>query len=252
MRLGVDVVDESELRAHLTHADGPSIAIDTESVIARSRARRRPRRAAVGAVGILAAASLVFAGVQTFQQPELLSTATGTADDAPETARLESDAGMGAPEAQDFAGSGFPEICGSTIETQAASPLGLSLELELPAQTPASGSVYGTVRLLNTSDVAVTGTTAAVPDLNLVRDDVVLSHSPDAQILSLLPVNLQPGQSIEFDVAIAVYDCTMSDSGGMIEPGSYVAIATLAFAPEDSSHADTAQVRSDPVTIALQ
>ncbi|WP_341952393.1 hypothetical protein [Salinibacterium sp. TMP30] len=245
------MVDESDIRSHLVDAETPAIAINTDAIISRSKARRRPRQLAVGAVSVLAAASLVFAGVNTFPRTGDLTTAGSMADES--STRMDSDAG--ADNAESYLAPDAVmdrETCGAIIPSQAASPYGLALELDLPGPVTASGSAFGTVRLTNTSDVAVTGTTASVPDVNLTRDSVSISHSPDAQILSVIPVNLQPGQSIEFAVSLAIYDCTTIDTGGMVEPGIYTASTSLAFVPSDPEIGEAAGVRSSPSTIVLQ
>lgn len=246
------MVDENELRTQFSGTELPAIDIDTTAVISRSKRRRRPRQFAVGAVGLLAASSLVFAGISTFRHTDPVSTTAGiVADDAAES-RVEgdsaySDESLAAPET-----SPISAACGTSIRTDSASPFGLSLELELPEEVVASGSAYGTVLLTNTSDEPVTGTTANVPDVNLLRDSIVISHSPDVQILSVIPVNLQPGQSIAFDVAIDIFDCTTIDTGGMVDPGTYAVNATLAFVPADPEDGDAAEVRSANSAITLQ
>jgi len=246
------VVDEHELRAHLTDGDLPAIEIDTSAIISRSKSRRRPRQLAVGAVSLLAAASLVFAGINTFPLVNDVNTATGTLADDSTSSREESGA---TDESSSFLmpdESPNAEACGSTIPATAASPYGLTLELELPAEVVASGSAYGTVRLTNNSNSAVMGNTASVPDVNLLRESMVISHSPDAQILSVIPVNLQPGQSIEFPVAIDILDCGTIDTGGMLEPGTYTVNTALAFVPSDPEVGEAAEVRSQQSSIVLQ
>ena len=246
------MVDENELRTQFSGTDLPAIDIDTAAVISRSKRRRRPRQFAVGAVGLLAATSLVFAGISTFRQADPISTTAGVAADESLDSIAEGDTALtddsqAAPET-----SPITAACGTSIHTDQTTPFGLSLELELPAEVVASGGAYGTARLTNTSDEAVTGSTANVPDLNLLRDSIVISHSPDAQILSVLPVNLQPGQSIAFDVAIDIFDCTTIDTGGMVNPGTYAINATLAFVPTDPADGDATEVRSAPSAITLQ
>ena len=246
------MVDEHELRAHLSDGDLPAIEIDTSAVISRSKSRRRPRQLAVGAVSLLAAASLVFAGINTFPLTNDVNTVTGMLADDSSGSREESGA---TDESSQFLmpdESAPAEMCGSTIPAAAASPYGLTLQLELPAEVVASGSAYGTVRLTNSSNSAVMGSTASVPDVNLLRDSIVISHSPDAQILSVIPVNLQPGQSIEFPVAIDILDCTTIDTGGMVEPGTYTVNTALAFVPSDPEVGEAAEVRSQQSSIVLQ
>jgi hypothetical protein len=245
------MADDSDIRSHLVDAETPAIEIDTDAIISRSKARRRPRQFAVGAVGVLAAASLVFAGVNTFPRTGDLTAASIMAEESSTSA----DSDAGADTAESYRApdqEAIAETCGAIIPSTAASPYGLALELDLPGPVTASGSAFGTVRLTNTSDAAVTGTTAAVPDVNLTRDSVSISHSPDAQILSVIPVNLQPGQSIEFAVSLAIYDCTTIDTGGMVEPGIYTASTSLAFVPSDPEVGEAAEVRSSPSTIVLQ
>jgi hypothetical protein len=248
---GVTVVDESEIRSRLVDSAVPTTAIDANAIISRSNSRRRARLFAVGTVGVLAAASLVFAGVTTFPRTDDLTAGTIMADES--STSTESEAGADTAEsfatAEDLTGA---KTCAAIIPSTAASPYGLAVELEIPSPVTASGSAFGTVRLTNTSNTAVTGTSASVPDVNLTRDSVSISHSPDAQILSTIPVNLQPGQSIEFAISIAIYDCTTINMGGMIEPGTYAVSTSLAFAPTDPNVGEAAEVRSAPSTIVLE
>ncbi|QYH36587.1 hypothetical protein [Salinibacterium sp. M195] len=246
------MVDESELRTRFADGATPAITIDTDAIISRSRSRRRPRQLAIGAVGLLAAASLVFAGVSTFPRTDLTSAGI-VADEA--STRAESDTGLDAPVDDSYLAPANPsaaDTCGVLIPSTAASPYGLELTLDLPGPVPASGTAFGSVRLTNVSDEPVAGTTASAPDVNLISDGAAISHSPDAQILSVIPVNLQPGQSIEFAVSINIYDCTTIDAGGMLEPGIYTTSASLAFVPTEPEIGGAAEVRSSPSTIVLQ
>lgn len=245
------MVDESEIRSHLAHSTMPPIAIDTDAVIARSKARRRPRQLAVGTVGVLAAASLVFAGVTTFPRTNDLTSAGIMADE--QTTRMNSEGG--ADSAESYLApeeTTLSEKCGAIIPDTATSPHGLALEIDFPSPVAASGTAFGTVRLTNTSSAAVEGTTASIPDVNLIRDDVSISHSPDAQILTVVPVNLQPGQSLEFAVSVDIYDCTTIDSGGTLQPGTFAVSTSLAFLSTDPADGEVVEVRSPPKTIVLQ
>ncbi|MEV8255086.1 hypothetical protein AB0O95_14095 [Rhodoglobus sp. NPDC076762] len=246
------MVDENDLRSQFSESELPAIDIDTAAVISRSKRRRRPRQFAVGAVGLLAASSLVFAGISTLRQANPLSTTAGVVADESFESRTEGDSAFSDESQAAPDNSPITAACGTSIRTDQTTPFGLSLELELPAEVVASGTTFGTALLTNTSDTAVTGTTANVPDVNLLRDSIVISHSPDVQILSVMPVNLQPGQSISFDVAIDIFDCTTIDTGGMVSPGSYAVNATLAFVPSDPDDGAAAEVRSAKSAITLQ
>ena len=143
------MVDESEIRSRLVDSAVPTIAIDADAIISRSKSRRRPRVFAVGAVGVLAAASLVFAGVNTFPRTDDLTAGNIMADES--SSSTDSEAGADTEEsfatAEDLASA---ETCGAIIPSTAASPYGLAVELEIPSPVTASGSAFGTVRLTNT------------------------------------------------------------------------------------------------------
>jgi len=245
------VVDETELRTQLTSSKAPAIEIDTGSVISRARASRRGRQWAVGGAAVLAVSSFVFTGANIFplftNDTVSVSTLADDATDAPESEAADTSGLPFAPEESRAA-----EVCGTSVAEEASSPFGLTLELDFPAEVVASGSAYGSVRLTNSSNTAVTGSTASVPDVSLLRNSVVVSHSPDVQILSVIPVNLQPGQSIEFPVEITIYDCTTIDSGGMIDPGTYQLSTTLAFVPADPADGIAAEIRSARFPITLK
>ncbi|MGV8877029.1 MAG: hypothetical protein ACOH1K_05930 [Rhodoglobus sp.] len=244
------MLDENELRAQLRNSTPPATAIDTAAIISGSKAMRRTRRQwAGGAFAGLAAVSLLFAAVTTFA-PTDNYTAISTPTDQADTSSG-SDTGLG--EAKSFAAPTDPAwACGTSVADRATSPYGLQLEIDFDNEVIASGSAFGTVRLTNISTSAVTGTTASIPDVTLIRQSVVISHSPDAQILAVIPVNLQPGQSIEFAVSLDIYDCTTIDTGGMIAPGNYVVAASLAFVPADPTVGAAAEVRSAQTRINLR
>jgi hypothetical protein len=106
----------------------------------------------------------VFGGVTTYIGLGNVNTsASMTADDSAGV-RSESDS-ADSSEVQLAPDAVFDvETCGTTVPSDPTTPYGLALELELLDDVVASGSAFGTVRLSNTSDVPVVGTTASVPE----------------------------------------------------------------------------------------
>ena len=69
----------------------------------------------------------------------------------------------------------------------------------------------GTVLLTNTSDREVVGSTAATPVLTLSQNGTVLWHTNGAMVMSLVTVDLQPGESLEYSASFAPVRCDVDD-----------------------------------------
>lgn len=238
--------DENELRNMFAAADAPSTGapnrLDTKRVIARSRARRLPRQLAAGSVGALV---LVGVGVLGVQISQFSSPASMTAGEA-------SDSSAPMPEsAMKRVPADRVNLCEGAVADVAPSQYGLELNAEFPASAPVgTAPVQGMVRLTNTSDREVVGTTAAVPAITLSRDGVVLWHSNGPTILSIVDVDLEPGASLEYPASFVPVRCGVEDDAAeafraelpALEAGDYEVSALIDFGPDASMAPQTTEL----------
>lgn len=183
--------------------------IDSGKVIASSRARRLPKRLAVGAIGTLAVAGIVAVSL-----PALLPQRSAI------STRSE---GVAAPSAEAFdtitrAPADRRGLCAGVVTDPVPSLSGLRLDLEFPATAPiGTDPVQGVVRLTNTGTETVTGTTAASPAVTLSQDGIVLWHSNGPTTDLGVAVELAPGQSIQYPASFTPVRCDVQDE----ETGSF-------------------------------
>jgi hypothetical protein len=197
------VPSEDDLRDLFARTEAPN-TLDAKRIIARSRARRLPKQLAAGSVGALAVVGVVVLGVQITQLPSPVSMTAGEAFDssapAPEIAPMKR------------APADKVNLCTGTLAEIAPSQYGLRLDVAFPASAPVGTEpVAGTVRLTNTSDSEVVGTTPATPAITLSRDGVVLWHSNGPTILSMVEVDLAPGASLEYPASFTPVSCGVED-----------------------------------------
>lgn len=226
---------EDDLRDMFAAAEPPQ-RIHADRVIARSRARRRPRQVLVGAVGALAVAGLVVVSLPAlFPQHSAISTLSQAGGSAAE------------PNVQAFDSKRAPadriNLCTGPLAEPAPSPSGLRLDVAFPA-TAAVGSdaIQGTVRLTNTGADPVSGSTAA-PAITLSQGGIVLWHSTGAAAEAARPVELAPGQSMEFAASFTPVRCGVQDDEAAafradlpaVPAGEYSLSAALDFMPAAST-----------------
>ncbi|MCY7299631.1 MAG: hypothetical protein LH616_10515 [Ilumatobacteraceae bacterium] len=225
---------ESELRDLLSRPQ-LSNTIDADAVIKRSRARRLPQQLAAGAIGTLAILGISVVGVQTLRLPDQ-SAVTGTQQEsalaAPEDARA-GDSIKRAPAER-------LNLCEGTLADVVPSRLGLQLDVEFPGAAPAGADVIiGIVRLTNTGSERVTGSTGAAPAVAVSENGIVRWHSNGPTILSLVNVDLAPGESLVYEASIVPVRCSVDDDLAesfsadlpSLVPGVYELSAAVDFSP---------------------
>lgn len=198
---------EDELRAMLRSSDAPH-SLDAARIIAKSRARRIPRQVAAGAVGVLAVAGIGVLAVPSFIQPPQSATISDQA--------LIAEGGAGDSELNELkrAPAELLNPCGAPVADTVPSATGLELTVDFPAAVAAgTAAVDGVVRMTNTSDSRVSGTTAAVPALTLAEDGITVWRSNGPMILSLVVVDLEPGESLEYPASVELVRCDATDEG---------------------------------------
>ena len=251
------MADEDDLRKLFASTEAPN-RLDVGRIISRSRVRRLPRQLGAAVIGTLAVAGIGVLGVQaiTAQSP-ITSSTMGGAFEAPD------------PEAMDTSSKRAPaeklNLCTGTLADIAPSFYGLQLDVAFPATAPATGApIEGTVRLTNTSDSRVTGSTAAIPAVTLSQDGLVLWHSNGPMIMSAVLVDLAPGASLEYPASFTPVRCEVEDdlAAGFrtdlpaVPAGAYDLSAAIDFSPDplmaqqDSPGVDL--VTGPRATIALE
>jgi hypothetical protein len=228
------VPSEKELRELLAREEAPN-TLDARRIIGRSRARRLPKQVAAGSLGALVLAGVFILGAQVGKFP---SPATMTAGEASDSSAPQSESAT-----LKRAPADKVNLCTGTLAELAPSQYGLQLDAEFPVSAPAGTStVEGMVRLTNTSDRHVTGTTPATPVITLSRDGVVLWHSNGPTILSVVAVDLAPGASVEYEASLRPVRCGVEDDVleafrpdlPALEAGEYEISALIDFSADAS------------------
>lgn len=224
--------DQNDLRDLFASADtGAPNALDAKRVIARSRARRLPKQLAAGSVGALVLVGVGVLGVQVSQFSSPVSMTAGEASDS--SAPMPESAMKRVP-------ADRVNLCAAAVVDVAPSQYGLQLDVEFPSSAPVgTAAVQGMVRLTNTSDSHVVGTTPAVPAITLSRDGVVLWHSNGPTIFSVVDVDLAPGASLEYPASFVPVQCGVEDDAAeafradlpALQAGGYELSALIDFAP---------------------
>ncbi len=244
--------NESDLRTLL--GDGEiGNRLDAAHIVAQSRRRRMPRQVGAALVGAMAIAGIAVVAVPSLQSqpPAALSTAESAEGFAADSGASDSSASI-----IKRAPAELLNPCAAPLTDVEPSRLGLVLEIAFADTAPVgTAPVSGVVRLTNTSDVAVSGTTAATPAITLSQDGVTLWHSQGVGDLSAVTVSLDPGESLEYPASFEPVRCAPEDDAAeqfrpalpALDPGSYDLSAALDFVA-DTAPAGDAVVELDLVT----
>lgn len=225
---------ESELRDLLSRPQ-LSNTIDADAVIKRSRTRRRPQQLAAGAIGTLAILGISVVGVQTLRLPDQSAI---TATEQENALAVPADALAG--DSIKRAPAERLNLCEGTVADTVPSRFGLQLDVEFPASSPAGvEAINGVVRLTNAGSETVTGTTSATTAVTVSEDGIVRWHSNGPTILSLVVVDLAPGESLVYEAWIVPVRCSVDDDLAesfpadlpSLAPGVYELSAAIDFSP---------------------
>ena len=268
---------EPNIRNLFPADDTPIKALDAGAIIRRSRARRLPKRLAVGGITTLAVAGIVVASVQGFGTTANISASSqqSEATTAQEPAEQGSaDSPMSATEAggADLSSKRAPAVsinqCGGTIAELDLPSSDLELSLDFPKTATLDGKeISGTVTLTNTGDETLSGHLQQNhPAITLSQDGVVLWHSNFTAEDSMMhyPEPLAPGQSVEYTTTFWPVTCTVEDETAdpdadidygtwgqflpEVDPGEYQLSALMDFETTD----DVELVASPTSTITLK
>ncbi len=204
---------EDELRDALASAPVPRAGsgLDARDIVRRSRRRRLPGQIGAGVVSAAAVLTLVVGGVNGFW---LSSTAGGGGTASDQSMQEDAPATEPAPESGTTLGPAPADrvnLCSGSLADVGDAPSGLELTTEFPDAPAGEGWVEGTVTMTNTGDERVVGTTAATPVITLSQDGMVLWHSNGPTILSLVEVDLEPGESLEYATSFQPVRCDVED-----------------------------------------
>lgn len=229
--------DESDLRDLFEKSSAPN-TLNADRIIAKSRARRLPKQVGAGLVSTLAVAGIFVVAINT----------SSLTSDAPAPMSMEqSDSAGGASDTQESIIKRAPadriNLCTAPVADVAASVYGLQLDVQFPATAPiGTAPVEGTVRMTNVSAAHVVGTTAASPAITLSQNGVVQWHSNGPMIMSVVNVDLEPGQSIEYPASFTPVKCDVEDDTAeafradlpALHAGDYELSALIDFSADES------------------
>jgi hypothetical protein len=241
------MASESELRDRFHEGTLPSGQIDVEAVLRRSRARRRPRVVLAGAGSVLAIAAIaVPAALGSFATPatDTALIAEGGAGDssaqAPEAADGDAMSAYDRPPAEKL------NLCMAPVAEAVPAENGLVLSVEPVTASAGDHGIPTIVTMTNTGNLAVSGTTAGLPAMTLSQDGVTVWHSNGPQTMIAIPVELRPGQSLQYPATFEPVRCSAEDDLSenfrqdlpALGPGLYQLSAAIDFTRNDGSFID--------------
>lgn len=243
------MASESELRDRFHEGTLPSGRIDVEAVLRRARARRRPRVVLAGAGSVLAIAAIaVPATIGSFSLSPATDTAliagsgaeSGAAGGDSELAAPDADAAMSRPPAEKL------NLCMAPVAEVVPAENGLVLSVEPVTAAAGDHGIPTIVTMTNTGTEPVSGTTAGLPSMTLSQDGVTLWHSNGPQTMIAIPVELRPGQTLQYPATFEPVRCSAEDDMGEtfrqdlpeVGPGLYQLSAAIDFSRNDGSAID--------------
>ncbi|PZQ91856.1 MAG: hypothetical protein DI534_02560 [Leifsonia xyli] len=221
---------ESELRSLFQGGEAPD-PLDADRIIRRARARRRPKRIAVAALGGLAAVAVVVPVALALGSTG--PTGTSQLADAPaadgQQERMADQAAGGS-----LATDPYPECRLASGVTSDAVPSGAELQLSQP--TP-GGALELT--LVNGSGTALLGSIETAPYVALGTGEVPLGWSAGAT--ETTRVDLAPGGTLTLSVPLQTTAC----AGGNLPAGDYGAEAELTIRLDDGQLVTANSIRTE-------
>ena len=223
------MADEPTLR-HLFGEPPPPTAIDVSSVIRRSRARRAPRILGTGALAVLAATTIAYAGFAG-----LAGFNGATSSDAGGAAPM-AESGV-AGEEKDYSSQSLSSAvsdlyrCGEPVFDIPQNELGLVLSVDFPSPVDvAASSIDGIVTVTNAGSDPVVVVASSAPALALTADDEVVwrgDSGPSTQSL-----DLAPGESFAYDTSFSPVACGPGEVSSL-SAGAYELHAAIDVGTED-------------------
>lgn len=225
----------------------PSGALDSGAIIRKAKARRLPAQIASGGVLTLAIVGLGIAGYQSFLPTQSADQST-MLESAPQ-----SESG-GSTDTDTYTAEGLKRapaeklnLCGAPLAEVAPNESGLELIPHFPDEAPAGAeTVTGTVTLVNNGPEHVVGTTAAAPAITVSQDGIVVWHSNGPMIMMVMMVDLDSGESMDYQATFTPVRCDVEDDLGesfredlpALPPGEYQISAAIDFVPVSGTASD--------------
>ena len=241
---------ESELRDRFHQGTLPSGTIDVDAVLRRARARRRPRIALAGAGAVLAIAAIAvpatFGSFATTSAGDTALIAEGAGDGAEFSQPQAPDADASGQSAFDRPPAEKLNLCSAPVADVAPAENGLVLSVEPVTASAAGRGIPTIVTMTNTGGETVSGTTAGLPAMTLSQAGVTLWHSNGPQTMIAIPVELAPGESLQYPATFEPVRCTTEDDLAEtfredlpgVGPGLYQLSAAIDFTRNDGSFID--------------
>jgi hypothetical protein len=241
------MASESELRDRFHDGTLPSRQIDVDAVLRRARARRRPRIVLAAAGSVLAIAAIaVPATIGSFAVPATDSAliAGGSGGDSSEYSQPE--AAPAGDAALDRAPAERLNLCSGPVADVAPAANGLVLTVEPVTASAADHGIPTIVTLTNTGSDPVSGTTGGRPAMTLSKGGVTLWHSNGPQTMIAIPVDLAPGESLQYPATFEPVVCGTEDDTAesfrddlpAVGSGVYQLSAAIDFTRNDGSFID--------------
>jgi hypothetical protein len=228
----------------------PSGEIDLARVIRQVKVRRLPRVLAVGAAGCLAIAAIAVpvsvAGLGNSSGGSIVAEDGGAPESATEA---EGDATMVALTLAETLNS-----CGAPLAEVAPAASGLVATVAPVDAAASSLSIETTVTLTNTGTTAVRGTTGA-PVLTLSQDGVTLWHFNAPRAVEVIPIDLAPGESLEYPASFTPRVCGAAADAGegtslpLPDAGEYGLSAAIDLIPAGGASAELVTGPVAPVVL---
>jgi len=242
------MASESELRDRFHGGTLPSGQIDLDAVLRRARARRRPRVLLAGAGSLLAIAAIaVPASIGSFggqAADNALVAGEGAEYSQPESA--DGDAAGGTDSVLDRAPAEKLNLCSAPVAEVAPAENGLVLTVEPVTASAADVGIPTIVTMTNTGSAPVSGTTGGRPAMTLSKGGITLWHSNGPQTLIAVPVELAPGESLQYPATFEPVRCGIEDDSAEsfrddlpeVGAGVYQLSAAIDFTRNDGSFID--------------
>jgi hypothetical protein len=251
MKEGTEMADEPTLR-HLFGDPPPAPTIDVSNVIRRSRSRRAPRILGAGALSVLAATTLVYAGFSG-----LSGLADSTASDAGGAAPM-SESGVAGDEKNFsseslYAASSDLFRCGQPVFEIPENELGLELSVDVASPVEVtSASIDGTVTVTNGGDDPVSVVASTTPTLALTADGIVVWRSQAG--LTQRSLDLEPGDTFDYDVSFSPTVCVPNgaERSAALPAGEYELHAAIDVGTADGQSPGAPWASGPPQPLTLR
>ncbi|WP_439563672.1 hypothetical protein [Microcella sp.] len=210
----------------------PASRIDVDAVIRAARARRRPRRWAVGTLSLVAVLGVGGLAVSALVPPALI-----VASESADTAQPEVAGGEDLLSEPGTARVQGLLSCGAVPPAPDQGPIDLALEVRLPSGATAGAHPSGTVRVINTGQEPRTVITASDAEAVILQGGVVVGEASTVDAAERMAI-IDPGVSLDLPVRVSTLSCI---DGAALPAGEYTVLALV----------DTRRSADEPASILI-